>query len=159
MFEAVAEASETLPLLQLFCCFGKAPLLAEVERCIAADRRLRDRVHLLGKVAHARIELLMQGADLFVLGSHHEGSGCSLIEALACGLSPLVTDIPSYRALTGEGRVGKLWPCGQPAELCGRCCRWPLELRGLRANRCEPISIASCPSRPRADNGAPPMKT
>jgi len=118
VLEAVAEASESLPQLQLFCCFGKAPLLAEVERCIAGDRRLRGRVHLLGKVSHARVELLMQGADLFVLGSHHEGSGCSLIEALACGLSPLVTDIPSYRALTGQGSVGKLWSCGQPAELC-----------------------------------------
>jgi glycosyltransferase involved in cell wall biosynthesis len=53
-----------------------------------------------------------------VLGSHHEGSGYSLIEALACGLPPVVTDIPSFRALTGAQTVGRLWPCGDSHALC-----------------------------------------
>ena len=60
----------------------------------------------------------MQAADLFVLGSHQEGSGYSVIEALACGLPPIVTDIPSFRSLTGEGAVGALWPCGDSRALC-----------------------------------------
>jgi glycosyltransferase involved in cell wall biosynthesis len=114
---AMAAAAQRLPDLHLFCCFGKAPLQREVERCIAEDPRLAGRVHLLGKVPHERIETLMQAADLFVLGSHHEGSGCSLIEALACGLAPVVTAIPSFRALTAEGAVGALWPCDQSAVL------------------------------------------
>jgi glycosyltransferase involved in cell wall biosynthesis len=59
----------------------------------------------------------MRAADVFVLGSHHEGSGYSLIEALACGLPPVVTDIPSFRVLTGRGAVGRLWPCGDSAAL------------------------------------------
>lgn len=64
----------------------------------------------------------MQAADLFVLGSHHEGSGYSLIEALACGLPPVVTDIPSFRSLTGAGTVGMLWPCGDSHALCEALC-------------------------------------
>jgi glycosyltransferase involved in cell wall biosynthesis len=60
----------------------------------------------------------MRAADMFVLGSHREGSGYSLIEALACGLPPVVTDIPSFRALTGGGAVGRLWPCDDPPALC-----------------------------------------
>ena len=60
----------------------------------------------------------MRAADIFVLGSHHEGSGYSLIEALACGLPPVVTDIPSFRALTGAQAVGRLWPCGDSHALC-----------------------------------------
>ena len=60
----------------------------------------------------------MRAADLFVLGSHREGSGYSLIEALACGLPPVVTDIPSFRSLTGRGAVGKLWACDDPLALC-----------------------------------------
>jgi glycosyltransferase involved in cell wall biosynthesis len=59
----------------------------------------------------------MRAADMFVLGSHREGSGYSLIEALACGLPPVVTDIPSFRALTGAGAVGRLWPCGDSQAL------------------------------------------
>jgi glycosyltransferase involved in cell wall biosynthesis len=61
----------------------------------------------------------MRSADVFVLGSHREGSGYSLIEALACGLPPVVTDIPSFRALTGHGAAGRLWPCGDANALRG----------------------------------------
>ena len=102
----------------MYCCFGVAPLLREVQARIAQDPLLRERVHLLGRVPHERVQHLMRAADLFVLGSHREGSGFSLIEALACGLPPVVTDIPSFRSLTGAGAVGALWPCGDPRALC-----------------------------------------
>jgi glycosyltransferase involved in cell wall biosynthesis len=114
----ISEAAQTMPGLQMWCCFGAAPLLSEVRNRIAADPALRHRVHLLGRVSHERIEQLMRAADVFVLGSHREGSGYSLIEALACGLPPVVTDIPSFRSLTGAGAVGKLWPCGDSRALC-----------------------------------------
>jgi len=112
VLSGVSAAVRELPNLQLWCCFGSAPLRAEVTRKIEADPRLRGRVHLLGAVAHSEIELLMRAADFFVQGSHYEGSGYALLEALACGLPPVVTDIPSFRALTGDGAVGRLWPCG-----------------------------------------------
>jgi glycosyltransferase involved in cell wall biosynthesis len=112
VLEGVSEAVKLVPELQLWCCFGSAPLLPMVEARISGDPRLRHRVHLLGHVPHARIERLMRAADVFVLGSHREGSGYSLIEALACGLPPVVSDIPSFRSLTGSGSVGALWPCG-----------------------------------------------
>ena len=62
--------------------------------------------------AYQEIESLMQAADIYVSASHREGSGYALIEALACGLPPLVTDIPSFRALTADGAVGRLWRAG-----------------------------------------------
>jgi glycosyltransferase involved in cell wall biosynthesis len=118
VLNGVSAAAQRLPELQLWCCFGTAPLLYDVRRRIAQDARLRGRVRLIGRVAHETIERLMRAADLFVLGSHHEGSGYSLIEALACGLPPIVTDIPSFRSLTAGGTVGALWPCGDPQALC-----------------------------------------
>jgi glycosyltransferase involved in cell wall biosynthesis len=111
VLEAISDAARALPGLRFYCCFGSAPLLRAVQDRVASDPRLRDRVQLLGRVPHERIELLMRAADIFILGSHREGSGYSLIEALACGLPPVVTDIPSFRSLTGAGRVGMLWPC------------------------------------------------
>jgi glycosyltransferase involved in cell wall biosynthesis len=117
VLDGVAAAIQTLPALQLWCCFGAAPLLPAVQARIACDPLLRDRVHLLGRVPHEHIEKLMRAADLFVLGSHREGSSFSLIEALATGLTPVVTDIPSLRALTGNGAVGALWPCGNSDAL------------------------------------------
>jgi glycosyltransferase involved in cell wall biosynthesis len=113
----VSQAVRTLPNLQLWCCFGAAPLMSRVRQRIAEDDRLRNRVHLLGWTCHGRVEQLMRAADIFVLGSHREGSGYSLIEALACGLPPVVTDIASFRSLTGAGAAGALWACGKAETL------------------------------------------
>jgi glycosyltransferase involved in cell wall biosynthesis len=118
VLEAVSLAARSLPKLALWCCFGKAPLLAEVQARIKQDPWLQGRVHLLGHVPHAEVECVMRAADLFTLGSHREGSGYALAEALACGLLPVVTDIPSFRAMTGRGAVGRLWPCGDARRLC-----------------------------------------
>jgi glycosyltransferase involved in cell wall biosynthesis len=118
VLHGVSAAARALPRLQLYCCFGQAPLLRAVQHRIATDPQLRHRVHLLGRVPHERIEALMRAADLFVLGSHREGSGYSLIEALACGLPPVVTDIQSFRSLTGAAAVGMLWPCNDSRALC-----------------------------------------
>jgi glycosyltransferase involved in cell wall biosynthesis len=117
VLDGVSAAARALPELRLWCCFGVAPLLSAVQERIRADAQLRDRVQLLGRVPHQTIEQLMRAADLFVLGSHHEGSGYSLIESLACGLPPVVTDIPSFRALTGNATVGQLWPCDDAGAL------------------------------------------
>jgi glycosyltransferase involved in cell wall biosynthesis len=117
ILDAVGAVAPALPGIQLHCCFGVAPLRAAVEARIARDPQLRGRVHLWGQVPHERIEQVMRAADLFVLGSHRESTGYAVIEALACGLPPIVTDIPSFRSLTGGGAVGVLWRCGDPRSL------------------------------------------
>lgn len=117
VLDGVSVAARALPGLRLYCCFATAPLLKAVNERIASDPTLSQRVTLLGRVPHEHVEQLMRAADIFVLGSHREGSGYSLIEALACGLPPVVTDIPSFRSLTGAGTVGALWPCGDARAL------------------------------------------
>ena len=117
VLEGVAQATLHLPRLQLWCAFGSAPLMEAVRRRIRRDPRLAGRVHLLGKVAHARVETLMRAADLFVSGSLSESCGYAALEAMACGTVPVLTDIPSFRALTDGGRTGMLWPCGRPDRL------------------------------------------
>lgn len=116
VLEGVALAASRLPGLKLWMCFGKAPLY-DVVRARLRDPLLAGRVQLLGAVPHARIELLMAAADALVQGSHREGSGYSAIEALACGLSPVVTDIPSFRSLLGPLPAARLWPTGDAAAL------------------------------------------
>jgi glycosyltransferase involved in cell wall biosynthesis len=117
VLEGIALAAARLPDLQLWCAFGAAPMLAEVRARIADDPRLAGRVQLLGEVPHARIEMLMRAADLFVSGSRAESSGYAAMEAIACGITPVLTDIPAFRALTGNGRIGHLWPCGDTPRL------------------------------------------
>jgi len=95
--------------------YGDAPLEAAVAQRIASSMMLRERVTLVGAVPHDQIGAWFSAADIFVSGSHHEGSGYSLIEAMACGAAPCVTSIPSFRALTGGH--GALWRVGD-ADAC-----------------------------------------
>jgi len=118
VLDGVSRTARQMPGLKLWCCYGSSPQLSAVQRRIARDPLLSHRVQLLGAVPHSRIEQLMRAADVFVLGSHSEGSGYAVLEALACGLPPVVTDIPAFRSLIGtDGTVGQLWPCGNAALL------------------------------------------
>jgi glycosyltransferase involved in cell wall biosynthesis len=115
VLEGLARALRRLPGAALTMAYGSQELLAAVrERAGRAD--LRGRVELLGRLPHGRLPHYYAAADMFVLGSRREGSGFALIEALACGLPPAVTDIPAFRAVTGE-RVGAHWRPGD-AESC-----------------------------------------
>lgn len=99
---------------------------SELEPLLRAAIRshdLRGRVILAGSMPHAALESAYSNADLFVLGSHHEGSGYAALEALACGVVPVLTAIPSFRGLTDEGRIGALWEPGDPASLAAALAR------------------------------------
>jgi len=115
ILDALALALPRLPGARLWCCFHEAPLLGAVRARLAAQPALAERVHLLGAVPHAQVERLCRAADFFVLGSHHEGSGYAVLEAMACGATPVVSDIPPFRAITGGGAVGALAPVGDAA--------------------------------------------
>jgi glycosyltransferase involved in cell wall biosynthesis len=128
VLDGVSAAARVLPELQLWCCYGTSPLLSAVAARVARDTRLAGRVHFLGRVPHRRVEELMRAADLFVLASHREGCNSALVEALATGLPPVVTDIPSSRELTGAGAVGALWPCGDSQALAAAIVRAAAEL-------------------------------
>jgi glycosyltransferase involved in cell wall biosynthesis len=142
VLDGVSLATRSLPGLQLWCAFLSAPLMNEVQQRIAGDAALAGRVHLLGNIPHARMELHMRAADFFVLGSHREGSGCALMEAMACGLPPAVTDIPSFRALTGEGQFCRLWTPGQAQSLCD----------ALRSLAAQPLPALRTATRARFDS-------
>ncbi len=105
------------PGARLYMVYSEALLLKEVQQKIAASPVLRKQVHLVGRVAHTAMAAYYNSADYFVLGSHHEGSGYALSEALACGCIPIVTAIPSFSTITGNGRLGALWETGDSQAL------------------------------------------
>jgi glycosyltransferase involved in cell wall biosynthesis len=98
------------PDARLTMVFGSDDLLPQVKAKLEAVPALACRVRLIGFVPHAELPAYYSAADIFVLGSHHEGSGYALIEACACGTVPVVTSIPSFRTITGAGARGVLWP-------------------------------------------------
>src|SRR5262249_24884144 len=101
-----------LPAATLTMVYGEDDLLPVVRERVHASPLLRGRVTLVGRVRREVMPAFYSAADIFVLGSHNEGSGYALIEACACGLLPVVSDIPTYRVITAAGSFGALWPAG-----------------------------------------------
>ena len=124
VLDAVAMASDHLPGARLWCCYRDAPLEGQVKARMAADPRLRERAVLLGPRPHAEVETLCQAADFLIQGSLREGSGYAVIEALACGTTPLVTDIPAFRKITKQGRFGALATPGDAAAMSRNLIEW-----------------------------------
>lgn len=98
-FEAVLE---DYPEAHLHMAFRHDDLLPQVRERLTRSPRLASAVTLHGALDHRTLVRRLRGADVFVQGSHHEGSGYGLVDALACGLVPVVTDIPSFRFLLGD---------------------------------------------------------
>lgn len=108
-FEQVLQGA---PQARLYMAYRGTELLDAVRARIASSPALCNAVTLLGTVAHSSLEEIYNSADYFVLGSHYEGSGFALAEAMACGVVPVVTDIPSFRAMTAGGNLGGCWNTG-----------------------------------------------
>jgi glycosyltransferase involved in cell wall biosynthesis len=110
MLDAVERAIPQVPDARLWCCFGDAPLIETVTTRIAESKVLRDRVVLLGTRPHADMEALYRAADFYLQTSRREAAGYSLLEAMACGTPPIVTDIPATRFIVHD--AGSLTPVG-----------------------------------------------
>ena len=123
VLDAFEQTSEALPEARLHMVFLSALLHRRVQERIAAAPALASRVRLVGAVDHADIWSLYRSADLFVLGSHREGSGLALAEAMACGVVPVVTSIPPFRWMTADGAVGGLWQPGDSGACAARILR------------------------------------
>jgi len=117
VLEGFASTVSFLPDPRLAMAYGEDDLLLVVEAWLAERPEIAARVTLLGKLPHEEMEALYNSADLFISGSHKEGSGYAALEALACGVLPVLTDIPSFRALLGRGDIGMLWAPGDPDAL------------------------------------------
>ena len=110
VLDGFERALDRLPNATLTMIYSEADLLGEVQRRVEASQALGARVRLVGAVPHPDMPAWFSAADLFVVGSHHEGSGYALMEASACGAVPVVSDIPTFRLLAGG--AGALWPPG-----------------------------------------------
>jgi glycosyltransferase involved in cell wall biosynthesis len=115
VLEAFERTLESCPEGTLTMVFSEAPLLGDVRARLSGSTALASRVRLVGEIPHRLMPAYFSAADVFVLGSHHEVCGYALLEAMACGAVPIVTDIPSFRMITANGSVGRLWRPGDAA--------------------------------------------
>jgi glycosyltransferase involved in cell wall biosynthesis len=74
------------------------------------DLQLEEIVSFHPEVPQSQLAIQMQQADALILYSRYETFGCVVIEANACGVPVIVSDIPPMRELVEEGVNGLFAP-------------------------------------------------
>jgi glycosyltransferase involved in cell wall biosynthesis len=110
VLDALEAAMARMPAAHCWMIYNGGDLEDAVRQRLDGSAVLRRHVTMVGAVAHEKLAGFFSAADIFVSGSRHEGSGYALIEAMACGVTPCVTNIAAFRALTAG--CGALWAPG-----------------------------------------------
>lgn len=78
---------------------------------------LCDRVRFLGPVPPEDLKWPLSAADVFVLATRNEGWANVILEAMACGLPVVATDVGGNREVVADERLGRIMPFGDQAAL------------------------------------------
>jgi glycosyltransferase involved in cell wall biosynthesis len=100
------------PDARLYMIYYSREMEPEIRTAIASDPYLGDAVETRGQIPPKAVEDFLNSSDFLIQSSLQEVAGYSVLEALSCGVIPVVTDIPSFRAMTDNGRLGVLYPIG-----------------------------------------------
>jgi teichuronic acid biosynthesis glycosyltransferase TuaC len=112
------ELLKTHPDLHYLAVGGASPegdMRAELQRQ-AAELGVSERVHFLGAMPSAELQWPLSAADVFVLSTSNEGWANVFLEAMACGLPVVATDVGGNREVVCREDLGIVVPFDdQPA--------------------------------------------
>lgn len=94
-----------------------------------------DDVFTRAPVAQSELVEIYRSADCFVLPSRHDSFGMVVLEAMACGLPAIVSEMVGAREALEEGKNGWIVPFGDAAALAERmswCVENPIALSAMR---------------------------
>lgn len=95
---------------------GPGPLTAHYCERVRANG-LSDVVTIVGAVDAGEVHRLLGESDIFVSASRVDGTSSALLEALAVGLVPVVSNIAANRAWVDDEQDGLLFPAGDSVAL------------------------------------------
>lgn len=101
------------PSAKLYMIYQGGDLLDDLKELVGENQNIR----LVGAIRHEELPAWYSAADFFISGSHYEGGGTAASEAMSCGCIPILTDIISFRRMTGPGQCGLLYEPGNEKAL------------------------------------------
>jgi glycosyltransferase involved in cell wall biosynthesis len=120
---------------------GTGALEASLHQLVS-ELEIEERVHLIGFSGDVR--RWMQAADGFVLSSLWEGLPMSLLEAAACALPAVATDVAGTREIVVQDQTGFLAAPGDVEGLAGAMARlmeMPNQVRDAMGNYARKMAI------------------
>ncbi|MEW6566786.1 MAG: glycosyltransferase [Chloroflexota bacterium] len=111
-FVAAACEDASLRLLML----GDGSLRPRIE-AVVRRAGIADWIHFAGRVAYADLPKFYRASDLYLSASRSDGSSVSLLEAMACGLPAVVSDIAGNREWVEPGVTGWWFRDGEARAL------------------------------------------
>jgi glycosyltransferase involved in cell wall biosynthesis len=116
VLKAFLRFAEVNSQARLYMIYHTEELLDTIKQLL--DRSTgKEAVKLVGRVPNAALQYWYNSADIILSGSHYEGSGTAVCEAMSCGCMPVVTDIDSFRMITDNGKCGLLYQAGNQDAL------------------------------------------
>jgi N-acetyl-alpha-D-glucosaminyl L-malate synthase BshA len=105
--EVFARVAREVPARLMLIGDGPDRSVAEY---LARQHEIQDRVHFIGK--QDNVNELLPLADLMVMPSEMESFGLAALEAMACGVPTIATDVGGVPELIDNGRNGLLFGVG-----------------------------------------------
>lgn len=142
---------ENRPDEKLYMIYQETDLLNVVQDRIRHHPLLINQVVLLGKKEHAEIETWYNAANYIISASHYEGGSFAIMEAMACGMVPIVSNIPASLHAIQKGQLGYVFEKGKSEDLYRVLCSLDHTNHSARSAACRdffskemsPAAIAS----------------
>jgi L-malate glycosyltransferase len=113
---AVREIEDKNPGGMQFTIVGEGSQRTDLT-VLAQQLGVGDRIEFTGHLDESQLRKRMKTADIFVSCSASDGTSVSLLEAMAAGVYPVVTELPANREWLTPGDTGHLFPVGDHVRL------------------------------------------
>jgi glycosyltransferase involved in cell wall biosynthesis len=117
---------------------GTGRLAGEMKN-LAAELGIADTVAFGAGYSNDQVPAMLADHDVYISASHWDGASISLMEAMACGIFPVVSDIPANREWLEDGETGLFFRPGDAQALAEILADLPgrrdLIARAVQANR------------------------
>jgi glycosyltransferase involved in cell wall biosynthesis len=102
--------------VHLYVIFQSDELIEKVKMLLKISNA-ETQITLVGKIDHNELLYWYNSVDFIISTSHYEGSGIAVCEGMSCGCIPILTNIPSFKMMTGNGDCGLLFEAGDVTGL------------------------------------------
>lgn len=96
-----------------FIMIGDGDLKSEIENLIR-EKGMEDEVEMHSEIPNSQMPDFLRRSSIYVSPSFSDGTSVSLLEAMAMGCFPVVTDIPTNREWVTDGDNGFIVPVDRP---------------------------------------------